>query len=63
MSTGLGILVLVGLVAASGRTRRGHLRIAWRISAADRVPDAHEHRRATLARRRPRPLTGSSGRL
>ena len=37
--------------------------LAWRISAADRVPDAHEQRRATLARRRPRPLTGSSGRL
>jgi protease PrsW len=37
--------------------------LAWRMSVADRVPDAHEHRRATLARGRPRPLTGSTGRL
>jgi RsiW-degrading membrane proteinase PrsW (M82 family) len=37
--------------------------LAWRISAADRAPDAPEHQREMSARRGPRPLTGSSGQL
>src|SRR4051794_25959593 len=37
--------------------------LAWRISAAGRVRDAPEHRRPMPARRRARPLTGSTGRL
>jgi protease PrsW len=37
--------------------------LAWRIAVADSAPRARERRRATLARRRPRPLAGSSGQL